>query len=359
MRNHGSRVGVFTSVFLFGAAVAYGQHARGPVQQAQTAPGNNYHVTILVSNEAEDATVTVDPLLKNAWGIAALPGGPWWVADNATQFSTIYQGDGTKLGLEVSGVGPATGIVANTSGSFRFDESTPAKFIFVNEDGDFTAWASGNAATVVHSDAEASYKGLAILGSTLYATNFAGCEVEAYQGDFFNQTFVEVDTAGGFHDGTIPGGYCPFGIQAIGDSIFVTYAKVGDDGDDEAGVGHGFVREFDQFGQIISRVGSHGTLNSPWGMTMAPADFGMFGGCLLVGNFGDGRINAFCKTPSGNWHQQGRLKEGAHLLTIDGLWGIGFGNDGLAGPSGTLYFAAGPDEEANGYYGTVDFAPKH
>ena len=358
MRNHGSRIGVFTLVLLFGAAVAYGQQ-RGPVVPAQTAAGNNYHVTILVSNEEEDATVTADPLLKNAWGIAALPGGPWWVADNGSGFSTIYRGDGTKLGLEVSGIGLATGVVAYTGGSFRLDESTPAKFIFVSEDGNFIAWASGNAATVVHSDAEDSYKGLAIHGDTLYTTNFAGCEVEAYQGDFFDQTFAAVDTPGGFHDGTIPGGYCPFGIQAIGDSIFVSYAKRGDDGDDEAGPGHGFVREFDQFGQIVSRVGTHGTLNSPWGMAMAPADFGMFGGCLLVGNFGDGHINAFCKTPSGNWHQQGRLKEGAHLLTIDGLWGLGFGNDGLAGPSGTLYFAAGPDEEANGYYGSIDFAPRH
>src|SRR5262249_36955496 len=159
-----------------------------------------------------------DPLLQNAWGIAALPGGPWWVADNGSGFSTIYQGDGTKLPLEVSGIGTGTGVVANTSGSFRFDESTPAKFIFVNADGELTAWAAGNAATVVHSDAEDSYKGLAILGNTLFTTNFAGCEVEAYQGDFFDSgtPFAEVDTPGGFHDGTIPAGYCPFGIQAIG-----------------------------------------------------------------------------------------------------------------------------------------------
>jgi uncharacterized protein (TIGR03118 family) len=350
--------GVMAALLLFGAAAASGQASRGPVQQAQTDKDNRYKVTILVSNEEEDATVTTDPLLQNAWGIAALPGGPWWVADNGSGFSTIYKGDGSKLPLEVSGIGPATGVVAYTGGSFRLDESTPAKFIFVSEDGNFTAWASGTAATVVHSDAEDSYKGLAVHGDTLYTTNFAGCEVEAYQGDFFNQTFAAVDTAGGFHDGTIPGGYCPFGIQAIGDSIFVTYAKRGDDGDDEAGVGHGFVREFDQFGQIVSRVGSRGTLNSPWGMAMAPDGFGKFGGCLLVGNFGDGKINAFCQN-NGGWHPSGRLKEGVHLLQIDGLWGLGFGNDGLAGPSSILYFAAGPDDEANGYYGSIEFAPKN
>jgi uncharacterized protein (TIGR03118 family) len=364
MRSHGNKIGVLglgvVAVFLFlgAAAFAYGQHARGPVQQAQTDKDNRYTVTILVSNEEDEDTPVHDPLLQNAWGIAALPGGPWWVNDNATGFATIYKGDGTKLPLEVSGLGKPTGIVANTSGSFRFDEATPAKFIFVSEDGTFTAWASGNTATVVHNEPESIYKGLAILGSVLYTTNFSGCEVEAYQGDFFNQTFDEFDTVGGFHDGTIPGGYCPFGIQAIGDSIFVSYAKKNGD-DDEAGQGHGFVREFDQFGQLVSRVGSHGTLNSPWGMAMAPEGFGKFGGCLLVGNFGDGRISAFCKNEGGIWHQSGRLKEGAHLLTIDGLWGIGFGNDGLAGPSDTLYFAAGPDDEANGYYGSIEFTPKN
>src|SRR5262249_2005412 len=136
------------------------------------------------------------------------------------------------------------------------------------------------------------YKGLAIHGDVLYTTNFTECKVEAYQGNFFDQSFDEFDTVGGFRDGTIAAGYCPFGIQTIGDSIFVTYAKKAGD-DDESGVGHGFVREFDPFGRIVSRVGQHGTLNSPWGLAMAPADFGTFGGCLLVGNFGDGKINAF------------------------------------------------------------------
>jgi uncharacterized protein (TIGR03118 family) len=357
---HRTAGGVFAALFAASAALAQSGGGRGQVVVANTDKDNHYDVTILVSNEEDDAATPADPLLKNGWGIAAGgTTGPWWVNDNDTNFSTLYEGDGTKRSLEVAVPGGPTGIVFNGGSSFQLTEGVPALFIFDALDGTFSAWAGGTAATVVHSEEGAVYTGLAIHGDTLYAADFAGCSVDAYHGNFFDDSFDEFDTAGGFEDHTILGGYCPFGIQAVGDSIFVTYAKVGEDGDEERGVGLGFVREFDANGNLISRVGNRGQLNAPWGVAMAPDNFGRFSNCLLVGNFGDGHINAFCKTPSGNWHRDGRLREGVHVLTIDGLWGIGFGNGGAAGDPNVLYFAAGPDAEENGYYGKIEFAPRN
>jgi len=352
--------GVLAALFAASAALAQSGGGRGQVVLAGTQKDNSYKSTILVSNEDEDAPTPPDPLLKNGWGIAAGgTTGPWWVNDNDTNFSTLYEGDGTKRSLEVAVPGGPTGIVFNGGSSFQLTQGTSALFIFAALDGSFSAWAPGaTAATVVHSEEGAVYTGLAIHGDTLYSADFAGCSVDAYQGNFFDQSFKELENENAFQDHSLPGGYCPFGVQAIGDSIFVTYAKVGEDGDEEHGVGLGFVVEYDPQGNLVSRVGQHGLLNAPWGMAMAPEDFGRFSNCLLVGNFGDGKINAFCKNDAGIWHHSGRLREGAHALTIDGLWGIGFGNGGAAGPQNILYFAAGPDEEVNGYYGKIEFAPK-
>ncbi len=359
MRNRAAG-GVLAALFAASAALAQSGGGRGQVVLAGTDKDNSYKATILVSNEEEDAPTPADPLLRNGWGIAAGgTQGPWWVNDNDTNFSTLYTGDGTKLPLEVAVPGGPTGIVFNGGSSFQLSDGVPALFIFDALDGSFSAWASGNAATVVHSEAGAVYTGLAIHGDVLYAADFAGCSVDAYHGNFFDNTFEEDDDINArFQDHSIPGGYCPFGIQAVGDSIFVTYAKVGEDGDEEHGVGLGFVVEHDADGNRIARVGSHGLLNAPWGLAMAPDNFGRFSNCLLVGNFGDGKINAFCRNPAGIWHHSGRLREGAHGLTIDGLWGIGFGNGGAAGDTNVLYFAAGPDDEENGYYGKIEFAPK-
>jgi uncharacterized protein (TIGR03118 family) len=349
---------VLVALFLSGAAaLATGAERARPVKAAAGDPGNNYKVTILVSNEEGEAPLQ-DPLLVNSWGIAASGSGPWWVSNNGTGTSTVYRGDGTKLGLQPTVPGAPTGIVFNGSTSFQMADGVPATFIFASEDGTFSAWNSTiNAdAQVVFSDPGSNYKGLAILGDVLYSTDFASCEVEAFQGNFFTGAatpFTEIDTAGGFEDASIPAGFCPFGIQAVGESIVVTYAKKEGD-DDVAGQGNGFVRQFDSDGNLVEKIGSRGLLNSPWGVALAPPDFGKFGGCLLVGNFGDGRINAFCQNHGGKWHEAGRLSEHRHRLTIDGLWGIGFGNDGLAGPLNVLYFAAGPDDETNGYFGKVE-----
>jgi len=293
---------------------------------------------------------------------------PWWVANNGTGTSTLYTGAGAKVPLEVKVDDNPTGVVFNTSATFALSPTSSTRFLFVTESGSFLAWdpmVNPNA-VVVSTEAGAVYKGLAILGDTLYTTNFGDdCEVEAYRGNFFDSSFKEVDTAGGFEDNSIPKGYCPFGIQAIGDSIFVTFAKK-DGIDDVSGIGHGFVRQFDANGNLVAKVASRGLLNSPWGLALAPDNFGKFGGCLLVGNFGNGQINAFCRNTDGDedkdehrWHHAGRLRTPKHhLLVIDGLWGIGFGNGAASGPRDVLYFAAGPDDEENGYFGKIEFEKK-
>ncbi len=333
-----------TAVLIFGVSVGF----------ASAAPKNNYQATILVSNEADEAPVQ-DPLLVNAWGVAASPTGPWWVANNGTGTSTLYTGAGEKRPLEVLVPGAPTGEVFYGGSQFLLSDGQPALFMWASEDGTISGWNGGlgTQAEVVFPESGvgepgSNYKGLAVHGDTLFTTDFGECKVESLDG-----TFAEFDTAGEFEDDTIPAGYCPFGIQAIGDSIFVTYAlKSGDD--DVAGQGHGFIREFDTDGNLIAVVADHGQLNSPWGVAQAPADFGRFSGCLLVGNFGDGRINAYCKDEEGEWGYGGRLRSDRRDLVIDGLWGIGFGNGASSGPTSTLYFAAGPDEEQNGYFGKVE-----
>ncbi len=358
MNRHRVRSGTLVGLCAIGFATLAIGADRKQLVLAGHDKDNNYQVTILVSNEADEAPLQ-DPLLVNAWGIAASSTGPWWVSDNGSGHSTVYTGDGVKLGLEPEVPGDPTGVIHNDSSSFQMADGVPATFIFASEDGTFSAWNStiDANAQVVFTDEGSNYKGLAIHGDALYSTDFGECKVEAFQGNFFDGSFAEFDTAGGFADRSIPQGYCPFGIQAVGDSIFVTYAKK-DGKDDVPGIGHGMVRQFDDDGNLMARVGTHGLLNSPWGMAMAPEDFGKFGGCLMVGNFGDGRINAFCQNHGGQWHFAGRLKQGPHALTVDGLWGIGFGNNGASGPPNVLYFAAGPDGETNGYYGKIEAVGK-
>jgi uncharacterized protein (TIGR03118 family) len=318
---------------------------------ARGAEKNNYQATILVGNEADEGFPVVDPKLVNAWGIAASPTSPWWVANNGSDSATIYSGTGVKAMLEVTVPGAPTGEVWYGGSQFLLSNLQHAVFLWATEGGTLLGWNGGTTAEVVFNDPGSIYKGLAVHGDTLFTTDFTSCEVEAIDGNF-----MEFDTPGGFEDDTIPAGYCPFGIQAVGNSIFVTYAlKSGID--DVAGQGHGFVREFDTDGNLIAAVADHGQLNSPWGVAMAPSNFGRFSGCLLVGNFGDGKINAYCKDDEDEWHHGGFLRSGNRALVVDGLWGIGFGNDHGSGPANVLYFAAGPDEEENGYFGKIEAGP--
>jgi uncharacterized protein (TIGR03118 family) len=338
--------------------VAIGVAVLGLAGLAHADTKNSYRSMNLVSDEPGEAPV-IDPLLVNAWGIAQNPAGPWWVSNEGTGTSTLYNGAGTKLALEVTipaaeagGVGSPTGIVFYGGSAFQLSSGAPARFIFATIDGTFSAWAPGmTTAEITFSDEGSVYLGLAIHGDRLYTTDFTECEVEAFDGNW-----EEVETAGEFEDDSIEDGYCPFGIQVIGDSVFVTYALRGI-GEEVPGIGLGFVREFDLDGNLVAVVADHGRLNAPWGVAMAPADFGRFSGCLLVGNFGDGRINAFCKDDDGMFHPGGRLREGNRDLVVDGLWGLAFGNGNGLSPTNVLYFAAGPDDEEHGYFGKIEVAP--
>jgi uncharacterized protein (TIGR03118 family) len=294
----------------------------------------------------------VDFDLVNPWGLAASATSPWWIANNGTNRSTIYNGNtGVKAGLVVKVPGAPTGIVSYSGSGFIVGGSA-ARFIFAGEDGVISGWpGSGTTVSVGYSNAAASYKGLAINLERLYATNFAAGTV-----DVFNNMFAKLP-APGFVDPTIPAGYAPFGIQNVGGTIIVTYALRGPDGDDVAGPGHGFVNAFDPNGNLLYRVASRGSLNSPWGIAMAPLEgFGRFSGDLLIGNFGDGRIHAYepSAVGSGEFEDLGPLHSASGPpIQIDGLWAIQFGNGGNAGPRTTLFFTAGPFEEEHGLFGRI------
>jgi uncharacterized protein (TIGR03118 family) len=322
-----------------------------------------YVQTNLVSNTSTIPAAIVDPNLINPWGIVATATSPFWVSDNNAGLATLYNGSGTPQSLVVTIPGPngspsgflaaPTGIVANTTTGFQVSAGKSAHFIFDTEDGTISAWNSGtNAVLEVDNSTTgpgAVYKGLAIdpTSETLYATNFRAATVEAY-----GPTFAPVTLPGSFTVPNLPAGYAPFGIQNIGGDLFVTYAvQDADKHDDTAGPGNGLVAEFDLSGNYIKTIASGGTLNSPWGLALAPSDFGPLSGDLLVGDFGDGRINAY---NLGTDAFVGQLSDGSGTpLTIDGLWGLDFGNGASAGPADVLYFTSGPDGEANGLFGDI------
>jgi uncharacterized protein (TIGR03118 family) len=321
---------------------------------APAAEKNAYVQHNLVSDGFLPADHT-DTNLVNAWGLTSLPGSPWWVADNGTDVSTLYTADGTPRPLVVSVPNAPTGAVSNAGPSFVVG-SGPALFLFATEEGKILGWnmSLGTTAQVAvdKSGEDAVFKGLAIAGDRLYATDFHNGKVDVFDG-----SFGDVNTPGAFVDPSIPAGYAPFGIQNVGGDIFVTYAKQdADREDDVAGQGHGFVDAFDASGTLLGRVATHGQLDSPWGLALAPASFGRFGGDLLVGNFGDGQITAFERQPSGKFEPRGQLRTGSgSVLTIDGLWALQFGKGALAnnGPTDTLFFTAGPDGEMHGLFGTI------
>jgi uncharacterized protein (TIGR03118 family) len=322
--------------------------------------------TNLVSDLPGVAAVT-DPNLVNPWGLASSATSPIWVSDNGTGVSTLYNGAGQPFPIAsplVVTIPPApgsptgttsapTGVVFNTTSGFG-----GSHFLFATEDGTIEAWTSGTSAAIAadSSPAGAIYKGLALDGasSRLYATNFHAGTV-----DVFDTNFSPVNLPSAFTDPTLPSGYAPFGIQILGGLLYVTYAQQDASGEDDvAGPGHGFVDVYDTNGVLIHRLISNGALDSPWGLALAPAGFGSFGGDLLVGNFGDGQINAF-DTITGAF--QGALQDPlGNPISIEGLWGLRFGNGGNGGNQATLYFAAGiagPDDiEDHGLFGSLAFA---
>jgi uncharacterized protein (TIGR03118 family) len=328
-----------------------------------------------------------DANLINPWGVAFSPTGPFWVNNNHTGTATIYDVDPQTNAITaaplvvtiappqaVPGVTTAspTGIIFNTDSSGFMLNGKPAAFIMDTEDGTISAWNGGtqttlevdNSADPAHGDGSlpdktegigAVYKGLAIgtqkNGTTLlYATNFRHGTV-----DVFNDQWQQVNS---LTDGSLPAGYAPFNAQVLRGHLFVSYALQDPfKHDDMAGPGHGFVDEFSLSGKLVARVASNGQLDSPWGMAIAPADFGKFAGDLLVGNFGDGTINAF------------NLKNDKFVGTLDGidgkpvtigdLWALTPGNNGKAGAKGEIFFTSGVQGESFGLFGALAPVPGH
>ncbi len=335
---------------------------------AASQPGNSYHQTNLVSDLPGMAQLT-DPDLVNPWGLAAGPTTPAWVANNGTDTATIYPGfvNGSpivKAPLVVSIPGGApTGQVFNPTPGFVVrsgDASGPARFIFDSEAGLVTGWNPGvpppppsTQAQVGASVPDAIYKGLAIAdtaaGTLLYAADFHNGRI-----DVFDQAFNPVHLSGSFADPEIPRGFAPFNVQELSGVLYVAYAKQDADAEDEvAGPSLGFVDVYSTSGQLLRHLIERGQLNAPWGLALAPAGFGRFSGTLLVGNFGNGRINAY-NPETGEF--LGRLRhEDGSPIQIEGLWALRFGN-GITGNRTTLLFTAGIDDEAHGLFGAIEAA---
>ena len=334
-------------------------------------PGN-YIVHNLVSNQANVADHQ-DGNLQNAWGIVFGPTTPVWVSDNATGVATIYDGAGNPIlvgspptaQVTIPG-GVPTGVTFNPSASdFQVScgsplTSAPATFLWATENGTIAGWraACGSSAVILPTatSPNAVYKGIAIAGDG--GTHFRLFAADLFNGkiDVFDSSFMPTTAPGGFADPNLPPGFAPFNILALQGNLYVSYAfHVAGDHDETAGPGLGIVDVFDANGFLIERVATGGKLNAPWGMAIAPAGFGKFSEMLLVGNFGDGTINAF-DTKNNTFAGQLRAGNG-QVLVIDGLWGIAFGNNFRSQPANTLFFAAGPNDESNGLYGTIVPAP--
>jgi uncharacterized protein (TIGR03118 family) len=323
-----------------------------------------YSQHTLVSDGAVPADL-VDPELVNAWGLVSSSTSPWWVADNGTGLSTLYNGNtGAKVALTVTVPGNPTGIVFNGGTGFVVSNGSvegPARFLFASEDGTISGWNPAVSPTsalvaVDESQGGAVFKGLAVAttpkGDLLYATDFHNGTVAVFDGSF-------KPVAASFADSGIPAGYAPFGIRAFGNVILVTYAlQDADKHDDVPGQGHGYVDMFDTDGNLLERIAGKGQLNSPWGLALAPDNFGKFSGDLLVGNFGNGRIHAFDPRKSnarGEFQHRGPLESAnGSPIVIDGLWALSFGNGASAGPANTLFFTAGPFEEQHGLFGKLE-----
>ena len=329
-------------------------------------PSDRYTVTPLVSDVPGVAPLT-DPNLVNAWGLARSATSPWWVADNETMKTTVYNGSGALVsvgGLAFQTVpgNPTGAVFSGISGQFQVGTTASpttlatSNFLFDSEDGTISAWRGGSTGALVTVDRSpfgAIYKGLAISngpsGPRLYATDFHNARV-----DVFNGGWQLVTAPGAFVDPKLPDGYAPFGIQTIGSRVFVTYGRQGEGADEVDAQGAGIVDVYDLDGAFLKRVASHGLLNAPWGLAQAPADWGAFGGDLLVGNFGDGTVTVLKENGNGTFALQGRLRnDHGQELSIDGLWALQFGNAGANGTPSTLYFTAGPDDESHGLFGTI------
>ncbi|HEY4973652.1 MAG TPA: TIGR03118 family protein [Steroidobacteraceae bacterium] len=339
-----------------------------------------FSLTSLVADTSGGMAAHVDPNLVNAWGLsipAAPATAPAWVANNHSETSTLYDGTGNPIPLVVTFAASLsgttfdpTGIVFNPSATdFLVSSGATSgvpKFIFDGEGGMIAGWAPNVAATAgvtMYADAGgAVYKGLAVAANGgawfLYAADFHNAKVDVFDTHYAKQ--ASSASAFTFADPSLPAGYAPFGIQAINNGaagatqIYVSYAKqqAPDNHDESDGAGLGYVDVFDANGQLIKQLIAGGWLNAPWGVALAPADFGTLSNALLVGNFGDGTINGY--DPSSGAHLGAITNAGGTAIAVAGVWGIAFGNDAVNQPHNTLFVAAGPNAEANGSYGRID-----
>jgi uncharacterized protein (TIGR03118 family) len=360
----------------FAAPIAFSGAARPAAAHADGIVSRSYAQTNLVSDIPGLAAHT-DPNLKNPWGTSVGPGSPIWVSDNHAGVTTLYDGAGNPqprivaipapLSAGPGAVGAPTGQAFNSfdpnSTDFVISEkgvSGPAFFLFATEDGTIAGWnpnvdnehaviaVDRSTATDSAGDVGANYKGLALVttpqGKFIYATSFRFGTVDVFDNHF--------NLVNRFTDPTLPAGFAPFAIHNIGGNLYVTFAKQGPGkADDRAGRGNGFVDVFAPNGDLLQRLVSRGKLDSPWAVTLAPATFGTFGGDILVGNFGNGHINAYDPT-SGEFRGTLRSPRGGSI-TIDGLWGLRFAPQTPGAGPNTLYFTAGLNHEADGLFGTL------
>jgi uncharacterized protein (TIGR03118 family) len=325
---------------------------------------------LVTDDQSVNSAQITDKDLVNPWGVSYTGTGPFWVSDNGTGKSTFYTvNPGTnatsKLTLppplsinavQIPGAGNVTGQVFNSSSQFNSN-----LFLFVSEDGTVSGWRpalGANAETLVPANTNNVYKGvtLSTVGTNryLYAANFKAGTIDVFKGNSGAPNLT-----GNLTDPNLPSGFAPFNVENIDNQIYVTYAKQdADKEDDVAGAGNGFVDKFNQQGQFLARVASGNPadpskgdpLNSPWGMVIAPSSFGALAGDLLIGNFGDGTIDVFDK----NNHFLGKLTKGdGNEVEIEGLWALIAGNDSLAGSTQSIFFTAGPGEEAHGLFGVL------
>lgn len=319
---------------------------------------NDFHQVNLVASNATYGASAVDPSLINGWGIAFAPSGPAWVSSNGAGLSNIYNALGATLrpGVTIpastsANSGSPTGQVFNATSGFKLSNGNPARFIFVSEDGVISGWNTGNTAEVAKLNMNAVYKGVTIADVNgtpyLYAANFIGRKVEVYD-TLWN--IVKMP----FWDSHIPQDYAPFNVQNINGKVYVVYAKLGEGHDEAHGAGTGIVDIFNPDGSLEERFISHGALNAPWGITAAPASFTKTanGGenIILVGNFGDGRINAYDERGS----LLGPLNSEGKPIEIQGLWALSFAPASATSVNPDwLFFTAGPNDEADGLFGYI------
>jgi uncharacterized protein (TIGR03118 family) len=321
---------------------------------APSAVRADYLQTNLVSDGAVPAAWT-DTNLKNPWGVSFGGGGPFWVSDQKTGVTTLYNSTGTPLTFFNIPGGSPTGQLNNKTSDFTLADGKKALFLFASLKGTISGWNgdSGTTAEQKVTTANAAYTGIAAgtIGSNnfLYAANARGSDGNSSTGiDVFDKNFHAVSVPGGFTHPALPAGYTPYNIANIGGTLFVTYAKFGSGG--------GFVDAFDTNGNFLYQLKDHGSLSAPWGVVMAPSTFGSFANDLLVGNFFNGRITAFDPTT----HEAiGQLKmTSGQLFSEPGLWGLTFGNGGLGGDKNTLFFSAGINHENDGLFGSLKAAPE-